>query len=643
MREGGREGGRERERVARERETDRQTDTERENLNRVARERESQERESLKSERVSRESQERVSRESQESLTRESQEREGERERETVCARRLLGLVVPFSRLSAVLARKIFFHRQCTFSHSRSSLRPPSPSLSQFRGAWARVVRVNGTNSLDAFFTLEQTQRACLVCVNAKKQNTLTHTHTLSSAATAMSLESGGGGGAERGGKQKRKAHDLNTVEESAKLPRSLVQNDGDLESAVAVFVLTSGLHEAARLASNPTKDPIAAVALAHQMADKDQPKSPEVGEIVTHVFYHGDFTPQAMESNGDGGAADAIAFVRCADETDMLVQWKAKWDQWNPAVIVGHQVQLFDLWYLISRAAELDLPSLATLGRKGAAVSVDKTHANDVLAGAGGAYSYPVQTYSAKRAAGQGQLQHQQALAATTFNRRLDVPGRAVDDVWERVQGRFTLKAYDVRTLTKNFLLPRNSSSSSSDGQGAGAVSVGTTTALVKGQQPPPPPPPAIDSELPAIAAKRSIAVLRIRHLVRSLPDIVAFCFKCKQPGHTAKHCIVGLICKNCNKPGHKVTHCPEASCTACGRKGHLATTCYKRSTCTMCGQLGHTAQFCRQVQQCASCGQTGHTVDRCFSVNPCANCGGRHATERCYRLHSCTFASNV
>lgn len=453
---------------------------------------------------------------------------------------------------------------------------------------------------------------------------------TQPSTGLATASASPATGSAPSGLKQKRKVDDSGTPQGSVKVARKTdalggdanqsASVDNDTEVAASLYAMCDG-GEVERLACDPFKDPLIAIAMCVHHAQKDQPPSRDnLGNVSAKVWYYGD-SCNTDEFTGLASVDLTTAFTQCESELDMLVAWKKFFDEVDPAVIVGHQVQVFDLWYIVSRGTHLGLPAIATLESAGTPVVLDRVLPAEILAGAGGSSSYPVSTFQSKRANVANAVAGSVDAPRVTFNRRLELQGRTVDDIWERAQGRFTLRAYDMRSLTTNFVAKNGDP---------------VVPEVRRGQS-------NVVSKIPGVALAHAYALLRIRQVIRSLPALVPFCFRCKEPGHNAKNCTFGVVCKICKVPGHKVTHCPAASCHLCGRKGHMSTACYKAAVCSKCFQVGHTAQYCRRQLKCSSCGQTGHSVDTCFSVNPCSHCGGRHSSQRCYKVHLCSICNRI
>lgn len=226
-------------------------------------------------------------------------------------------------------------------------------------------------------------------------------------------------------------------------------------ESKLAVFTMcNTGADN--RLSASPETDGIVAIGLLYGRAPKVSTTAPAVADAgeMTHTVLH--YTTQALEETQRYEQAGCV-FHKCENEVEMIKMFKAIWDQQDADVIVGHQLMLFDLWYIIRRATHLGIDGINTLGKNLAAVNPDDIPPATLIAGAGGASSYPIATHASKRALKPVVTRFGTMAApppaAPTFNRRIEIPGRKVDDVWERLQGRFSLKDYGIRTLTTNFL----------------------------------------------------------------------------------------------------------------------------------------------------------------------------------------------
>lgn len=309
-------------------------------------------------------------------------------------------------------------------------------------------------------------------------------------------------------------------------------------ESVVGVFAMCM-CSANNRLNALPAKDPIMALSIVHCRQPKIRPPIAVVNNLsnVTHtVLFHGTSQPARPVTKLTQGTI----FQRCTSELEMLYEWKLLWDAYNPDVVVGHQIKLFDLWYIIKRGELLKVPNIALLGKNGVLTVVGDQPPTTIIAGEGGSCSYPITSRASKRKVSDTALKTgmrdlgvgatQVSLSSTPqFSRRLDIAGRRINDIWETLQGRFSLKSYEMRLVATNFLVKQDDSN------------------LPEFQ------PNVTDpaSPLPIIAASFAIGSLSIMRIVSTLPDFVAFCFRCKQPGHDAKHCVTGVVCKGCGEVG--------------------------------------------------------------------------------------------
>ncbi len=152
------------------------------------------------------------------------------------------------------------------------------------------------------------------------------------------------------GGKPKRKAEDLKSGEDSTKVARGdEAGGASSTESAVSVYALCE-TGKQGRLTADPKKDRLVTIAVAHHLADKDRPATSDPGPITTHVFFYEQGAISEAGAEPPAASGGSTTFTRCANEADMLIKFKAVWDAWDPAVAVGHQLQIVDLWCVAPR-----------------------------------------------------------------------------------------------------------------------------------------------------------------------------------------------------------------------------------------------------------------------------------------------------
>ena len=150
------------------------------------------------------------------------------------------------------------------------------------------------------------------------------------------------------GSKQKRKADGLKSADDSTKVARGdELAGASSTESAVSVYALCEAGKQG-RLTADPKNDRLLTVAVAHHLADKDRPATSDPGPITTHVFFYEQGAIDEAGAEPPAATGGSTTFTRCANEPDMLVKFKAVWDAWDPAVVVGHQLQIVDLWCVV-------------------------------------------------------------------------------------------------------------------------------------------------------------------------------------------------------------------------------------------------------------------------------------------------------